>query len=104
MQQERPPPAIIDVGHGAAVIPSAIWVWAEGLQGDLDRSLAEASQDSPAARSRPIIVMSDGPFGWRGYNAALHLVAKGFSHVLWYRGGEQAWAEADYPRNDLRTP
>jgi TolB-like protein/DNA-binding winged helix-turn-helix (wHTH) protein/rhodanese-related sulfurtransferase len=104
MQQERPPPAIIDVGHGAAVIPSAIWVWAEGLQGDLDRSLAEAGQDSPAARSRPIIVMSDGPFGWRGYNAALHLVAKGFSHVLWYRGGEQAWAEADYPRNDLRTP
>jgi TolB-like protein/DNA-binding winged helix-turn-helix (wHTH) protein/Tfp pilus assembly protein PilF len=104
MLSADPRPIVIDVGLGAAVIPGAIWVWAQGLQGDVDHSLAEVNTDGRAWPSRPIVVMGDGPFGWRSYSTSLHLVAKGFSNVLWYRGGEQSWVAAGFPARDRRSP
>jgi hypothetical protein len=97
-------PIVIDVGLGAAVIPGAVWVWTKGLQGDVDHSLAEATAGRQTLLSGAIVVMGDGPFGWRSYNAAIHLVGKGFSNVLWYRGGEQSWVAAGFPASDRRSP
>lgn len=86
-------------------------VWPEGLWGDpnllLDKAaLQNASPrghpDAAAARSREIVVMGDGTFGWTSYDAALHLVANHYGHVLWYRGGEEAWARAGLPSRDQR--
>jgi rhodanese-related sulfurtransferase len=46
--------------------------------------------------------MSDSPFGWDSYNAALNLIARGYQNVLWFRGGEESWASHGYDSNDLR--
>ena len=102
MLQQGPQPAVLDLGLGAKVMPGAIWAWPAGASGDLVPLLERAG--AGAGTSRPVIVMSDGPLGWRSYNAALYLVAKGFRHVLWYRGGEEAWASAGHPWQDRRSP
>ena len=102
LSKGTPPPLLLDLGLGAMVIPGAIWVWSPGSSGDVERLLNQAGVGAQSTRT--IIVMSDGPLGWRSYNAALSLVAKGFLHVLWYRGGEEAWAAAGHAWQDRRSP
>ena len=50
----------------------------------------------------PGVVMDTGSSGSDGYNAALRLVARAPLRVLWYRGGEEAWARAGLPADDRR--
>jgi tetratricopeptide (TPR) repeat protein len=99
----RPAPAVIDVGHGMAVIPGAIYL------GDSDLPATRAALEaapfaSPltAAGDAGIIVMDTGPAGVGGYNVALRLVAMGYPKVFWYRGGEEAWAQSGGPAEDRR--
>ena len=96
------PPLVLDVGRGASVIPGAILVWPQDDWRDPDRMLAAAAARAGSAL-RPIVVMGDGPFGWTSYNAARHLVATATNPVLWYRGGEEAWAASGYPAHDQRA-
>ena len=102
MLQKTTPPVVLDLGLGAMVIPGAIWVWSPESPGDCEHLLKQAGVGADS--ERPIVVMSDGPLGWRSYNAALSLVAKGFRHVLWYRGGEAAWSAAGHAWQDRRSP
>jgi 3-mercaptopyruvate sulfurtransferase SseA len=55
----------------------------------------------PALNGRPVIVFSEGPDGWRSYNAALQFKAAGVGEVIWYRGGEEAWTAAGLPADGL---
>jgi Tfp pilus assembly protein PilF len=93
---------ILDVGTGSAAIPSAVLVWPRGEWGDQNRMLTDALSRSGATFDRNIVVMGDGPFGWASYNTAIHLVALGYRHVLWYRGGEEAWAFSGGKSEDRR--
>jgi TolB-like protein/DNA-binding winged helix-turn-helix (wHTH) protein len=95
------PPLVLDVGRGAAVIPGAVWLWQNGL-GDLATALRRATAKADPATT--IVVMGDAPTGWMSYNAGLRLVADGFHSVLWYRGGDEAWAAAGNKAEDRRTP
>jgi len=99
----QPAPAIIDVGHGMAVIPGAIYV------GDSDMPATRAALEATPFANRlkdaadnGIIVMDTGPAGVGGYNAALRLVSMGYAKVFWYRGGEEAWAQSGGPAEDRR--
>jgi TolB-like protein/DNA-binding winged helix-turn-helix (wHTH) protein len=99
----RPSPAIIDVGHGMAVIPGAVYL------GDSDLPATRAALEAAPFASRlnaagdaGIIVMDTGPAGVGGYNAALRLVAMGYPKIFWYRGGEEAWAQSGEPAEDRR--
>jgi TolB-like protein/DNA-binding winged helix-turn-helix (wHTH) protein/rhodanese-related sulfurtransferase len=100
------PVRVLDVGRGTAAIPGAILVWPDGVWGDPDQMLEQAAAAGapPAspATEQAIVVMGDGPCGWSSTAAALHLVAKGYHHVLWYRGGEEAWVKAGNPTEDRR--
>jgi hypothetical protein len=96
-----PRPLILDCGHGTAVIPGAVWVWQDGV-GDRDLAVNWALSRAKPSRGDTIVVAGDGPTGWLSYDAALHIVAQGFHSVLWYRGGNEAWASAGYPAEDRR--
>jgi rhodanese-related sulfurtransferase len=105
--RDNPPAFVIDVGCGGAVAPNALWLsWVESdtllgpkgrnqLRDELDRNLR-------GDHDRPIVVMGSGAYGWGSYNAALTLLALGYRHVLWHRGGEEAWAAAGQPSEDRR--
>ena len=45
-------------------------------------------------RQIPIVTYCQGPHCWMSYNAALRAIKLGYTNVLWYRGGLEAWAQA----------
>lgn len=100
---QRNHPVIIDLGRGAAVIEGAAWHTLAGDDIDdatfIDHALAGLPD---GGRATPVIVMATGTFGYQSYNGALHAVARGARNVLWYRGGEEAWAASGNPAQDRR--
>ena len=101
---EQPAPLILDTGRCAAVVPGAICVWQQHRWGDQTEALVKEYSPHDDHGHRSVIVMGDGPFGWRGFLAARGLVAQGVHSVLWYRGGEEAWMAAGNTADDRRNP
>jgi TolB-like protein/rhodanese-related sulfurtransferase len=101
----NPAPLVIDVGCGAAVIPGALWINetfpSEAGSAALSR---EIERVKGAARDQPVVVTGCGAFGWDSYNAALELIKLGYRDVIWYRGGEEAWAASGLKAEDRRDP
>lgn len=106
MRVRDPGLLIVDAGMGLAVPEHAIWVWANQEQFDSDPSvaavIATVERSAHGNKATPVVVMGDGPRGSLSYNAALRLVRNGYSQVYWYRGGEQSWAQAGLPAQELR--
>ena len=100
--QADKPGLILDLGPGAAVVPVAVWENQSG--GDDDAHFVDSTlRTKPGlAPDTSIVVMADGTYGSVSYNAALRLVLLGYTHVIWYRGGEEAWSAAKRPSLDLR--
>ncbi len=97
-------PLIIDVGRGAGVIDGAVW-WNAGLtlQDAQDFAVTTADRMSRGSKDAPVVLAGDGSSGCASYRAAGALIAKGYRNVLWYRGGEEAWAAAGQPGRDDRS-
>jgi TolB-like protein/DNA-binding winged helix-turn-helix (wHTH) protein/rhodanese-related sulfurtransferase len=97
------PPLVIDVGRGAAVMPGALLL-------DRQKPVDEARQIDRLLAGRkirpdqPIVIMGGSATGWDSYGVVQQLIAERFSSVLWYRGGEEAWAAAGLPAEDRRRP
>jgi adenylate cyclase len=87
-------------------IPGAVGLAGAGLGGSID----DLAQDR---LRRKMQVLTGGDLnaaiivvGWNcerfdGRNLALRLVAMGYTHVLWYRGGREAWEVAGLPETEL---
>ena len=98
---------ILDFGVGAAVPP-------HGQLSALDpASVTDMTQllaDNRPGPSGSIIVMASSALDPRGCQAAIRLADAARTHpgkagaarVLWYRGGEEAWAAAGQAFRDLR--
>ena len=102
LRRDVPSLWVLDIGSGAAVMPGAAWR-AETEQTDDEAALLEAALSPTTAAKGPVVVLSDGTFDSQSYNAALALSARGKRRVLWYRGGEEAWAAAGQPATDRRN-
>ena len=96
-----PMPLILDVGTGSAAIPGAALIW-QRVDADDEEQVLLAAAAQPRAPGAPIIVMGDGPTDWVSYDAALKLIARHVGPVLWYRGGEEAWAASGRHAEDKR--
>ena len=87
-----PAPMLIDMGSGVT------WPPGDLKMGRFNSTSATEAKDFlrslPSVLGRKLIVFSDGPDGWRSYNAALQFRAAGVQNVIWYRGGEEAWTKA----------
>ena len=54
--------------------------------------------DAIAARgTRFTRAYCQGTYCWMSYNAALRAINLGYTNVLWYRGGIEAWKQAGLP-------
>jgi len=92
---------LVDLGAHATVINGAR-VSDNGAE-DYDRFVDRLLQGIPQSDVRKkIVVMADGTYGSTSYNEARRLVAQGRRNVVWYRGGEEAWAKAGLPSTDQR--
>ena len=50
---------------------------------------------------RPIVTFATNINRWQSRNLALRLIALGYRHVYWYRGGWEAWDAHDLPMAPL---
>ena len=98
----NPKVLIIDVGRGLAVPSTAI------TYNVADTTLSEKefalSVSGKQEEGKPTVVMYSGVFGCTGYLAAETLVQHGVHNVIWFRGGEEAWAAKTQPINPLSLP
>ena len=62
---------------------------------DKDRFANALSGLTAGDKARPVVFYCHGPKCWLSYNATLHALELGYSNVFWYRGGRDAWKEAD---------
>src|ERR1035437_5936653 len=97
-------PVLIDVlsGEGHETLAGAVWLGGAGrgenfedpVQHDLVPLLARLSGGDKA---KPMVFFCAGSQCWLSYNSALRAVAAGFTSVYWFRGGIDAWTDADLP-------
>jgi PQQ-dependent catabolism-associated CXXCW motif protein len=68
---------------------------------DKDKFAAALAGLTANEKSRPIVFYCHGSKCWLSYNATLHALELGYANVFWYRGGRDAWKEAD---QKFKTP
>jgi len=110
--------ALLDAGKGAVVvdvldgktrksIPGAHWMSGAGaapLYGaEKGRFMAALEKITGGEKSRPLVFLCVSSECWLSYNAALHAVEGGYSDVIWYRGGTNAWIGASQAVKELAS-
>lgn len=93
---------VFDVLGGPQVLPNAVPVVpaAQGgsFQDETQRNFGQYLQQVTQGRSdRPMVFYCQGLQCWMSYNAALRAINLGYTNVLWYRGGVEAWQQAGLP-------
>lgn len=92
-------PVLLDVlGHPQSLPGALQAAWMaqpgrldDGLQHQVEAFLA---RHSGGRKDRPLVFYCLSRDCWMSYNAALRAIQAGYSQVLWYRGGLQAWQAA----------
>lgn len=90
---------LLDVLGGPEMLPNArpaAWLAQPGSFDDpIQQQAAGAFQQATGGRKdAPIVLYCQSSYCWMSYNAALRAIAAGYTNVLWYRGGIEAWKAA----------
>lgn len=102
VQGRQAPHVLFDVLGGPQTLPGAIpaaWASQPGsfndqVQQQFSQMLQQATQ---GRKDMPVIFYCLSTQCWMSYNAALRAINLGYSNVLWYRGGVEAWQQAGLP-------
>src|ERR1051326_2078450 len=87
-------------------LPGTIGLYYAGLGGSVSDGAQDRLRGVMAAvtggeTTKPIVAVGWNSERYDGRNLALRLVALGYSNVLWYRGGREAWEVAGLPETEL---
>lgn len=93
---------VFDVLGGPQMLPNAIPVvpasqggsFDDNVQRDFGQYLQQVTQ---GRKDRPMVFYCQSSQCWMSYNAALRATRLGYTRVLWYRGGIEAWQQAGGP-------
>jgi PQQ-dependent catabolism-associated CXXCW motif protein len=93
---------VFDVLGGPQMLPNAIPVVPAAQGGTFqDQTQQEfgnyLQQVTQGRKDRPMIFYCQSVQCWMSYNAALRAINLGYTSVLWYRGGIEAWEQAGLP-------
>jgi PQQ-dependent catabolism-associated CXXCW motif protein len=96
LQRRQIPHVLFDVLGGPDMLPNAIpaaWLSEPGSFNDevQKRGTAMLMQATQGRKDVPLVFYCQGTHCWMSYNAALRAINAGFTNVLWYRGGIEAW-------------
>lgn len=102
VQGKQVPFYVFDVLGGPETLPGAIpavWMAQPGSFNDqVQQQFAQFMQQGTQGRNDTVLVfycLSNEC--WMSYNAALRAINAGYTNVLWYRGGIEAWKAAGLP-------
>jgi rhodanese-related sulfurtransferase len=87
---------VFDVLGGPEVIPGALAAAPASAAGTFsDRTQQEfgqfLQQMTQGNKQMPLVFYCQSSHCWMSYNASLRAINMGFTNVLWYRGGIEAW-------------
>ncbi|HEV7631672.1 MAG TPA: rhodanese-like domain-containing protein [Steroidobacteraceae bacterium] len=99
VQGRQTPFLLLDVLGGADVLPGALpaaWTaqpgsYDDAIQQELGRNLQQATRGN---KQMPLVFYCLSNHCWMSYNASLRAIQLGYTNVLWYRGGLEAWQAA----------
>ena len=99
-------PLVLDVNTWGKSIPGAIGLPGSGIGGTTSDSLQvrlgrKMQELTHGNRSTPVVTMAWNAYRFSGRNLALRLVALGYTDVIWYRGGREAWEVAGQPETEV---
>lgn len=102
VQGRQVPYFLVDVLGGQEMLPGAlmgVWMAQPGNFNDqVQQQVVQAMQNGTQGRKDAVVVfycLSNNC--WMSYNAALRAIKAGYTNVLWYRGGVEAWKAAGLP-------
>lgn len=93
---------VFDVLGGPQMLPNAIPVVPASQGGSFDDQVQRdfgqyLQQVTQGRKDRPMVFYCQSNQCWMSYNAALRATRLGYTNVLWYRGGIEAWQQAGGP-------
>ena len=98
------PPVVLDTGTfwWGRSLPGAVVLWPAGVGGSFNDATQQRLRVVMQALtggdlSRPVVVVGFNSEFFDGRNLALRLTALGYTGVMWYRGGREAWEVAGLP-------
>ncbi len=99
VQSRQVPFLLLDILGGPETLPGAAMAVPAHLPGSFNdqtqAKFAEFLQKSTEGNKQmPIVLYCQSTYCWMSYNAALRAINMGYTNVLWYRGGLEAWQKA----------
>ena len=105
------------VDRKPVIIDTLMYFWGRSIQGTvglrdagIGGSVTDEVQDRLGRKmaeltggdlNRPIVALGWNSERFDGHNLALRLVALGYTNVVWYRGGREAWEVAGLPETEV---
>ena len=101
VQGRQAPFLLLDVLGGTQILPGALpaaWAaqpgsYTDEIQQQFGQSLQQATRGNKAT---PLVLYCLSSHCWMSYNASLRAIELGYTNVLWYRGGLEAWQAAGF--------
>ncbi len=102
VQGRQAPFLLFDVLGGPEMLPNAIPAVAASQPGSFTDQTQTGfgqylSQTTNGNKQMPLVFYCRSTHCWLSYNAALRAITMGYTNVLWYRGGIDAWTMAGLP-------
>ncbi len=96
------PVVLLDVLGGPQQLPRAVSAAFAAEPGSFrdgtEQQFAQLlNQITGGNKQFPLVLYCQGRTCWMSYNASLRAIHLGYTNVLWYRGGLQAWQRAGLP-------
>jgi adenylate cyclase len=103
---EQGKPLVLDVSGLGKSIPGAVGLRGAGIGGNtsdpfqarLSRKMQELTH---GYLNMPVVTMAWNADRFSSRNLALRLAALGYTNVIWYRGGREAWEAAGLPETEV---
>ena len=94
--------AVLDILGGSEMLPMATFATPAASPGSFNDEVqknfgAYLQKVTGGNKAMPVVAYCLNPHCWLSYNAALRAINMGYTHVLWYRGGIEAWQAAGLP-------
>jgi rhodanese-related sulfurtransferase len=102
MRGGQAPVLVLDVLGGAEMIQGAQYAVPAAQPGAFNDQTQQQfvgylQQATNGNKQHPIVTYCLSTQCWMSYNAALRAINAGYTNVLWYRGGIEAWKQAGMP-------
>ena len=109
LRRTQPKVLVFDVLGGPEALPGALGAVPAHQAGSFDDAVQREfgqylQQVTQGSKDVPLVFYCQSVQCWMSYNAALRASRLGYTRVLWYRGGIEAWKSAGQPVQNTPKP